>query len=103
MLSEASIASGARSCLAIFERLCAIWSSADATITDQVSFVAIKTESSRYNLWANNIAALQDAYMPTSLEYRIREDANACDIVKKTLAYLEESLQLGKGAAFNPI
>lgn len=63
---------------------------------DQVSLAAIKTEISRYDLWANNIAALQDAYLPSSLEYRIREDANARGIIKKALAYLEESIQLGK-------
>lgn len=59
-------------------------------------FAVIKTESSRYDLWATNIAALQDAYLPSSLEYRIREDASARGVIKKALAYLEESLQLGK-------
>lgn len=96
MTSDTSIASCGRSCRALFDRLCAIWPSADSAITDQLSLSAIKTESGRYDLWANNIAALQDAYLPSSLEYRIREDANARDIIKKALAYLEESLQLGK-------
>jgi hypothetical protein len=62
----------------------------------QIALSAIKTESGRFDLWANNIAALQDAYLPTSLEYRIREDSNARSVIKKALAYLEESLQLGK-------
>lgn len=96
MSSETSIALYGRSCRALFEHLCAIWPSVDSAITDQVSLDAIRTESSRYNLWANNIAALQDAYLPSSLEYRIREDANARGIIKKALLYLDESLQLGK-------
>jgi len=96
MSSETSISSYGRSCCTLFERLCTIWPSVDSAITDQISLDAIKTEGSRYDLWANNIAALQDPYLPSSLEYRIREDANARGIIKKALAYLEESLQLGR-------
>jgi hypothetical protein len=95
MTAEQSIASCGRLCRALFEELCTIWPSTDPEIVNQVSFSAIETEHSRYELWVNNIAALQDAYLPSSLEYRIREDVSARETVMKALAYLEESLQLG--------
>lgn len=96
MTAVPSIALCGRSCRDLFERFYSTWPSTDQAITDQVPLSDFKTEWNRFDLWANNIAALQDAYLPTSLEYRIREDANAQGVVKKALAYLEESLQLGK-------
>src|SRR5580700_2308900 len=101
MMAKLSISSCGRSCRALFEQLSTTWQSTDSEIINQVSLGAIETERRRYDLWVNNIAALQDAYLPSSLEYRIREDANARNTVVKALTYLEESLQLGKTFVFD--
>jgi hypothetical protein len=57
-------------------------------------FLNLEAHSRRYDLWAKNIAAHHDAILPSSLEYRIRDDEHACKIVKKALNYLSESLEL---------
>lgn len=66
-----------------------------SNLLDQLSTDAVKEESKRFELWARNIAALQDAHLPSSLEHRLRDDASARGIVMKALLYLEESLQMG--------
>ncbi|KAH7370573.1 hypothetical protein BKA65DRAFT_366218, partial [Rhexocercosporidium sp. MPI-PUGE-AT-0058] len=52
-----------------------------------------------FELWARNIAALQDAHLPSSLEHRLRDDASARGIVKKAMLYLEESLHMALSIA----
>jgi len=65
------------------------------TFTDIMLETALE-ESKRFHLWARNIAALQDAYLPSSLEYRIRNDPTALRAVKRALEYLAESLEISQ-------
>jgi hypothetical protein len=94
MAPASSIASYGRSCCELFPRLCRFLEASE--FRDQVSSAAASSEFKRFELWAKNIAALQDAHLPSSLEYRIREDESAREAVKNALVYLEESLQIGQ-------
>lgn len=60
-------------------------------------------ESRRFSIWARNIVALQDARLPSSLEYRIRNDDAAIKAVKSALEYLAESLEIGQSTKIAPI
>jgi hypothetical protein len=61
-------------------------------VKDQLPLATIKAESKSFELLARNIAALQDTKLPSSLEYRIRDGYGVCQIVKKALICIEESL-----------
>lgn len=93
IVSESTIASCGQAYSGLFQLL--------SQIPDKVEFAGqlpttfLVEEARRYDLWARNIAALQDARLPSSLEYRIRNDESALRIVKKTLMYLKESLDMG--------
>lgn len=91
MAGVTSIYACGRSCQTLLNQLCSRWES-----TRDVSPAAIIKEGERFNLWARNIAALQDQRLPSSLEYRLRDDKGASRTVKKALSYLEESLELGE-------
>jgi hypothetical protein len=93
-MPQRSIASHGRSCVDLFNTLSRNLESYEG----QLSPAVVVSQSKRFELWARNIAALQDSKLPSSLEYRIREDQNARNIVKKALIYLEESLQIGKSS-----
>lgn len=92
--SNPSIASCGRSCSSLFPQL--VQSLNDSEFQDQLTVASVKEESKRFELWARNIAALQDAQLPSSLEHRLRDDGSARGIVKKALLYLEETLQIGR-------
>lgn len=92
--SETTIASSGRSCSRIFPLLSQ--SLEKSELRDQLPASFVREEGGRYELWARNIAALQDARLPSSLEYRIRNNESALRIIKKSLVYLEESLDMGK-------
>jgi len=92
IVSESTIASCSQACSGLFQLL--------SQIPDKVEFARqlpttfLVEEARRYDLWARNITALQDARLPSSLKYRIRNDKSALRIVKKTLIYLKESLDI---------
>ena len=88
------IAFRGRSCSNLFPQL--LKSLETSELKSQLSPASVLEQSKRYELWARNIAALQDSRLPSSLEYRIRDDESARMIVKKALMYLEESLQMGQ-------
>ena len=90
---DSSIAFYGRSCSALLLKLSQSLEISEWKIPLPAS--AVSEESERYESWAKNIAALQDADLPSSLEYRLRDDENARRIVKKALIYLEESLEMG--------
>lgn len=94
--STTTIASCGLFCAGIFPLLAEGLKSSDSDLTSHLPESFLEEESKRFELWARNIAALQDARLPSSLEYRIRNDQNAINIVKKSLSYLEESLDMGK-------
>lgn len=92
--SRPSIASCGISCSILLPQL--VQSLDDSEVQDQLPAASVKEESKRFELWAKNIAALQDAQLPSSLEHRLRDDGSARGIVKKALLYLEEYLQIGR-------
>ncbi|KAH9218586.1 hypothetical protein DL95DRAFT_385252, partial [Leptodontidium sp. 2 PMI_412] len=71
--SDPSIASCGRSCSVLLPQL--VVSLVESSLQDQLSSASVKEESKRFELWARNIAALQDAHLPSSLEHRLRDDA----------------------------
>jgi hypothetical protein len=92
MIEETSIAACGISCDSLFQQVCEL--SKTHRIEGYPTDLSIDRENDRFRLWARNIAALQDAQLPSSLSYRIRQDPKAQNMVKQTLKYLEESLQL---------
>ncbi|KAH8587113.1 hypothetical protein B0O99DRAFT_37904 [Bisporella sp. PMI_857] len=90
--SISTIASCGRSCSRIFSFLAE--GLKESVLKDHLPQALLEEESRRFELWARNIAALQDARLPSSLEYRIKNDQNAIGVVKKSLSYLEESLDM---------
>jgi hypothetical protein len=94
MAQQSSIASITRSCCELFPRVVEVLEAFE--FRDQVSPLALRSEFKRYELWAKNISALQDGHLPSSLEYRIRGDDSAREMVKRALIYVEESLQMGQ-------
>ncbi|KAL2066193.1 hypothetical protein VTL71DRAFT_2264 [Oculimacula yallundae] len=98
MAEPSSIASCGSACSALFPLLIGSLIK-EPNLQEQLSPDAVKDESKRFELWARNIAALQDAHLPSSLEHRLRDDASARGIVRKALLYLEESLQMALSIA----
>lgn len=94
MSKNDSIAFYAKSCTALFEELHRQLQR--STTGKEISPETILEESKRFALWAKNIVALQDAHLPSSLEYRIRDDKTAIKAVKRALEYLAESLEIGQ-------
>ena len=92
MTEKNSIALCARRCLAVFKRLLGVLNASQTE--DEVSSEVVATQLGRFELWARNIAALQDAHLPSSLEHRIRDDEGARGVVTTSLEYLEESLDM---------
>jgi len=91
--ADYSIASCGRSCSGLFRQLCEYPRAPE--IGRELSHDFVKEQSKRFDLWAENIAALQDDQLPSSLGYRIRDDGSARRTVKSALMYLEESLKTG--------
>ncbi|RFU32801.1 hypothetical protein B7463_g3563, partial [Scytalidium lignicola] len=53
----------------------------------------MESQQEKYRLWSRNISATQDGHLPTSLEYRIREDPTAQRNINQVLDYLVEDLE----------
>jgi hypothetical protein len=96
MATADSIASYTRSCCAFFQQLREALESPRFESKDEMSLGSLNVQSSRFDLWARNIAALHPAHLPSSLEHRIRDDEGARNIVRRALKYVEESLEMGK-------
>jgi len=96
MATADSIASCTRCCCVLFQQLREALESPKFEGKDQLSLDSFNVQSSRFDLWARNIAALHPAHLPSSLEHRIRDDEGARDIVRRALKYVEESLEIGK-------
>ncbi|KAF4634492.1 hypothetical protein G7Y89_g3617 [Cudoniella acicularis] len=92
MSKNDSIAFYAESCTTLFEELHGQLQR--STTANEISPETLLQKSNRFDMWARNIAALQDAYLPSSLEYRIRNDKTAIEAVKRALVYLAESLEI---------
>ncbi|PMD32613.1 hypothetical protein L207DRAFT_571914 [Hyaloscypha variabilis F] len=87
-----SIAYYAERCMKLFEEL---HEKLQRSATGkELSPESLLGESKRFSIWARNIVALQDARLPSSLEYRIRNDDAAIEAVKSALEYLAESLEI---------
>jgi len=86
-LERDSIASHGLACQALFTKCLESLESSNHS-------ASLREHSKRYDLWAKNIAAHHEAILPSSLEFRIKDDANACKIFKKALDYLAESLEI---------
>jgi hypothetical protein len=97
MAETSSISSLGRSCITLFQRTNR-YLQASSSDGHRYSDV-LHRELERFQLWARNIAALQDARLPSSLAYRIRNDLKAREAVEKALQYLEDSLLLGQSNA----
>lgn len=88
------IAGLATSCDKLFQEICK--ASDTHNVESYPDEPSIEREYERFSLWARNIAAKQDAQLPSSLGHRLRHDQKAQKLVLDELKYLEESLQLGK-------
>jgi hypothetical protein len=86
------IAGLATSCNQLFREICELCNTHN--IEDYPEEPSIEREYGRFSLWARNIAALQNAQLPSSLGYRLRHDEKAQKLVVDELKYLEESLHL---------
>jgi hypothetical protein len=86
------IAGLATSCEHLFQKICK-YSNA-LHVDNYPEEPSIEREYDRFCLWARNIAALQNAQLPSSLGYRLRHDQKAQKLVVDELKYLEESLHL---------
>jgi hypothetical protein len=91
---EFTIASCAQACSRLFRLLSEQASSDKWEFPRELPKKIFIEEARRYELWAENIAAFHNARLPSSLEYRIRNDESALRIVRKTLMYLQESLDM---------
>jgi len=79
-------------CLDGLEGLC------KSSITSQLSPDDCAAQLGRFRIWALNIGALQDAHLPTSLEYRLREAPKLVDRIVELLEDIEESIEDGKSS-----
>src|ERR1700712_3512345 len=77
-------------CLDGLERLCKL------SITSDLSPDDCAAQLGRFRIWALNIGALQDAHLPTSLEYRLREAHKLVDRIVEVLEDIEESIEDGR-------
>lgn len=89
-----SIALHHQTCQALFLRCHKALQTAKSDIRVEAQSMPLESQVDRYCIWFKNIAAHQDVKLPSSLEYRIREDENAIRIVKKALMYLTETLEM---------
>lgn len=94
MEEKPSISVYGRSCAGLFTRLRTAWETVTVPACD-IPLAVLANESERFDIWARNIAAFQDARLPSSLDHRLRNDQGALGKFKKALIYLEESLELG--------
>jgi hypothetical protein len=92
-VSESTIASCGQACSRLFHLLSQ--NQEQWEFAGHLPTAFLVEEARRYELWARNIAAFQDARLPSSLEYRIRNDESALRIVRRSLMYLQESLDMG--------
>ncbi len=88
-----SIAEKSRLCQTLFDKVCHEWDKPDEEIDLTVTFRVVESQRQKYRLWSRNISATQDSYLPTSLEYRIREDPTAQRNINQVLDYLREDLE----------
>jgi hypothetical protein len=96
MASVDSIASCTRSCILLFQQLRGILETTELDDECQLVPGVVNIQSSRFDLWSRNIAALHPAHLPSSLEHRLRDDEDGREIVKNALKYLEESLEISQ-------
>ena len=93
MQNTPSIAKKSRQCQNLFDKVCNEWDNSDGEIDQTVTFRKVESQRQKYRLWSKNISATQDSHLPTSLEYRIREDPTAQCTINQILDYLEEDLE----------
>jgi hypothetical protein len=88
-----SIAKKSWVCQNLFDKVCREWENSDEEVDQTVTFQEVEFQRQKYRLWSRNISATQDSRLPTSLEYRIREDPTAQRNINQVLDYLEEDLE----------
>lgn len=87
------IAEKSQICRALFDQACREWKDATETPDETVSSQDMQSQQGQYHLWTKNISAEQDGRLPSSLEYRIREDPTAQDNINRALMYLSDDLE----------
>lgn len=83
---KGAIAHHSKACLSGLERLCRL------SATSELSSDGCTAQLGRFRIWAFNIGALQEAHLPTSLEYRLREAPKLVDRIVELLEDMEESI-----------
>lgn len=86
---KGAIAHHSKACLSGLERLCRL------SATSELSSDGCTAQLGRFRIWAFNIGALQEAHLPTSLEYRLREAPKLVDRTLELLEDMEESIEDG--------
>jgi len=82
-----AIASKAKASARLFDELCYL------PETDLTARTVLLDQSSRFQIWAANIGALQEPPLPSSLDHRLREAPRIADQIKELLDDLIEALQ----------
>lgn len=93
MSIKPSIAEKSQICRALFDEVYREWKDATEDIDKTVTSRDMQSQQEKYHLWTKNISAEQDGHLPSSLEYRIREDPTAQDNVTHALIYLLDDLK----------
>lgn len=86
---KGAIAHHGKACLDGLERLCKL------SATSVLSSDGCAAQLGRFRIWAFNIGALQEAHLPSSLEFRLREAPKLVDRIVELLEDLEESIEDG--------
>lgn len=84
-----SLSRHAWACLKGLEELCKL------PATSELPSDECTSQLGRFRIWALNIGALQEAYLPTSLEYRLREARSLVTRIVELLKDIEESIEDG--------
>jgi len=82
-----AIASKAKASARLFDELCYL-SETDLTVQH-----VLVDQSGRFEIWAANIGAFQEASLPSSLDHRLKEVPRVADQIKALLEDLVEALQ----------
>lgn len=90
------IAVHARNCVEGFKTLSNSCQDSTQEPQCQISHSMVCDELGRYKIWAGNLGALQEAYSPTSLDYRLKAQPKIENQIIELLEDLEETLEEGR-------
>lgn len=84
------------SCKKDFALLKTALTSPECRYLDQISLTFVEDEAHRFFLWGTNIGAFQDAWIQSSLDYRLRDASQIRRQVSSVLKRLLDNLKSGE-------